>query len=780
MLLAFCGGFLGVWRLRDSMKNNNLRQMKRFLVIAAASVVLCGAISCENVKSASDGTPCSYVDPFIGTDDHGHVFLGANVPFGGVQLGPSNITQGWDWCSGYHYSDSIVKGFAHTHLSGTGIGDLGDIVFMPVAGKVPVQMVSDEGYQASYVSKYSHDGETARPGYYSVKLEKYDILAELSATERCGIHRYNYPDGTADAGIVIDLESGIGWDSPVEGFVRQVDDRTIEGYRYSRGWAPDQRVFFSAHFSAPIKGIKIYNGEGKVDGSEGKGVRVRAFVDFGQVNRVVAKVGISAVDIEGARLNYLAELEDSDFDVVAQEAWDKWNGYLSKIEIEGKRNDDKRAFYTALYHTAFAPQLFNDVNGRYRGADGKIYRDTVSNVYTVYSLWDTYRAANPLYTILEPERTGEFVNDFVKIYDQQGYVPVWHLAGNENNCMVGFHSIPVMAMAYLRDIPGFDTLKAYQAAKDYANLNQRGLDYVRKIGYIPADREGESVAKALEYAIDDWAIAQMAAKMGNKKDYDYFMKRSKNYVHYFDKKSGFMRGKRLNGTWTPDFDPTKSRHRDDDYCEGTAWQYVWLVPHDVEGLIALFGSEEAFETKLDSLFVVPTNFDELSSPDISGLIGQYAQGNEPNHSTPFLYNYIGRQWKSAALARRIMREFFTDTPAGLCGNEDAGQMSAWYVLTAMGFYPANATNGAFLLASPLFDKATVKVGGGKTFVVEAEGNSEDNIYIQSAELNGKPYHKSFITYSDIMGGGVLKLMMGSQPNKDFGAAAENRPQSRVY
>ena len=736
------------------------------VLIFSASVVSCGGVGSSS-RLTDD------VDPFIGTDGHGHVFLGANVPFGGVQLGPSNATQGWDWCSGYHYSDSVVKGFAHTHLSGTGIGDLGDIVFMPVTGEVTM---ADDGY----FSTYGHEGETARPGYYSVLLDRYGITAELTATARCGMHRYTYPAGTEYGGLVIDLESGIGWDAPMEGFIRRVDDRTIEGYRYSTGWAADQRVYFFARFSRPMVGMRIFDDNVEVVSDEAKGVRVRALVDFGAVSQLVAEVGISAVSMEGARLNCHAELDGAGFDEVAAKAGDMWNGYLSKIRVEGGRDADRRAFYTALYHTAFAPQLFCDVDGSYRGADGAIYRDTSHNVYTVYSLWDTYRAANPLYTIIEPERTGEFVANFLKIYDEQGRLPVWHLAGNETDCMVGYHSIPVIAMAYLRDIGGFDTIKAYEAVRSYADLDERGLGYIRSLGYIPSDKEPESVAKALEYAVDDWAVAQMAAKIGRQDDYDLFMARSRGYVRYFDEGSGFMRGRRSDGSWSEGFDPVISRHRDDDYCEGNAWQYVWMVPHDVEGLVALFGSEEAFESKLDSLFVVEAELGDEASPDISGLIGQYAQGNEPNHSTPFLYNYIGRQWKSAELSRRIMRSFFDDTPAGLCGNEDAGQMSAWYVFAAMGFYPANAVSGAFLIASPLFDKVTVDVGGGRSFVVEAVDNSESNIYVQSAELNGMPYDKSYITYDDIMSGGVLRLVMGPGPNEDFGASEQSRPRSVVY
>lgn len=758
--------------------------------------VILSLVSLALIATACDGTskkgePLSaqnltaLVDPYIGTDYHGHVFLGASVPFGGVQLGPSNITQGWDWCSGYHYSDSTIIGFAHTHLSGTGIGDLGDIVFMPVTGETPKTKGSLEVQTDGYLSKFDRKNEKVKPGYYSVLLNKYNIEAELTATERGGIHRYTYPANSKNATIIVDLESGIGWDAPTEGYLKQTSATTIEGYRYSKGWAPNQSIYFVAEFSEPIKEIALYDDATELGAKEsGKATRLKAFIGFGDVAEgapkvIVSKVAISSVNIEGAAANFNQELKATNFDNVAQQADTKWNNYLSKISISDEPSPNKRAFYTAMFHTAFAPALFNDVNGNYRGADGKIYNDS-SNMYTIYSMWDTYRAANPLYTVLEPKRAGEFVNNFIKIYEQQGKVPVWHLVGNETDCMVGFSSIQVIADAYLKGIGGFDPEKAYEAVKAYALLNERGLDQIREKGYISAESEVESVAKALEYAISDWAIAQMALRMGKTDDYNNFMARSKNYTHYFDKQSGFMRGKMANGSWRTPFNPSHSSHRDDDYCEGNAWQYTWLVPHDVEGLIELFGSEIAFSTKLDSLFIIEADMGETASNDISGLVGQYAQGNEPNHSTPFLYNYVGEQWKTAALTRNIMDTYFTDKPDGLCGNEDAGQMSAWYIFSSLGFYPSNATSGAFLLSSPLFKEAQINLDNGKSFRIEAPDNSPKNIYIQSAQLNGKPYTKSYITYKDIMGGGTLKLTMGAEPNKLFGADKQDRPQSIVY
>lgn len=725
----------------------------------------------------------SYVDPYIGTDYHGHVFLGANVPFGAVHVGPTNITHGWDWCSGYHYSDSTLIGFAHKHLSGTGIGDMGDIVFMPTIGEITPFRGTVESQENGYLSKYSHDSEMASPGYYSVYVDKYDVNAEVTATERGAVHRYVYPADKQNINIIVDLESGIGWDTPVEGYIKKIADNKIEGYRLSKGWAYDQRVYFVAEFSEPIESISYFNDVKPLEEGVNKSERLKAFIKFAdsgvEDKTIVSRVAISPVSCEGAELNFQKELANASFEDVMTGADSLWNNFLGKIEVSGTNEVDLKAFYTALYHTAFAPQLFNDVNGDYRGADGKIY-NSKGDIYTVYSLWDTYRAAHPLFTITAPERVGDMVNNLVTIYEQQGKVPVWHLEGCENDCMVGFHSIPVIVDAYLKGFTGFDAEKAYEAITNYANLNERGLNYVRTNEYIPAEKEIESVAKALEYCIDDWAIAQMALKMGKKDDYEHFLKRSKYYAHYFDKETQFMRGKLSNGKFREPFNPVFSSHREDDYCEGNAWQYTWLVPHDVEGLVELFGSEEKFASKLDSLFTISSDLGEGASSDISGLVGQYAQGNEPNHSTPFLYNYIGQQWKTAKLTRGIMREFFTDTPDGLCGNEDAGQMSAWYVLTSIGFYPANATSGAFVIASPLFDNASIDVGNGRKFNVTANNNSEENIYIQSATLNGKPYTKSFITYKDIMSGGDLIFEMGSEPNMSYGSGVEDRPKSIVY
>lgn len=749
--------------------------------ILATTVTACSSSSARSAAQNKD--LAQFVDPTIGSGGHGHVFVGANVPFGGVQLGPSNITEGWDWCSGYHVSDTTVIGFAHTHLSGTGIGDKGDILLMPLTGALqgPIKAVT-------YLSPYSHANETAEAGYYRTHLDRYGVDVELTTTPRTGFHRYTYP-ATDSARVLVNLYDGIGWDAASELKLTAVNDSTVEGYRLSKGWAPDDRVYFVAEFSKPIKQMTVYADTTTIPAKEGKPARTviipdsYGVLDFGampQGGQIEARVAISGVSIAGAKANLLAEAAGKTFDGVKTDARAAWNNLLGHMTVESTDTARLRTFYTAVYHASFFPAVFNDVTGEYRGADGKIYADSSANIYTIFSLWDTYRSAHPLYTITAPEKVGDFVNTFIRIYEQQGKVPVWHLSGNETDCMVGYGSVQVIADAILKDIPGFDVNKAYEAIKAYAMLDERGLKQVREQGFIPADEESESVAKALEYCISDWSIAQAAKKLGHTADYDYFMARSKNYAKYFDPSDRFMKGLVAEGVRRAPFNPDFSSHRGDDFCEGNSWQYTWMVPHDFEGLFALFPSEAAAEAKLDSTFTVPYNGGPNASPDISGLIGQYAQGNEPNHSTIYAYAYLGKQWKTAKLARQIMDEFFDDTVMGLCGNEDAGQMSAWYVFNALGFYPANPANGAFVLGSPVFDKVTFpvgKAGSGKQFTVIAENNGSENIYIQSVTLNGKPYTKAYITYRDIMDGGELKMVMGARPNEQFGASAEDRPRS---
>jgi len=749
-----------------------------------ASLIL-GTTACSN----SSGTAKSetelqnltqYVDPYIGTGDHGHVFMGANVPFGLVQLGPTQYSQGWDWTSGYHITDSTIIGFGHMHLSGTGIGDLGDISFMPAVGDVKLTRGTLPDQTTGIYSYFSHDNETAKAGYYAVHLDRFGIDVELTATKRVGFHKYTFPEA-ADPKIIIDLEHGIGWDQPTDAYLVQENDSVISGYRYSKGWANDQRIFFTAVFSKPIKEFKITDSkdilkEWKLNIRKMYGEVIFDNMKAGE--QVYAKVALSPVSVENAKMNMKAELEGWDFEKTIADADKAWNEELNKIQIKTSSNTDLRTFYTALYHSMVAPSVFADVNGDYRGSenDKQVHTNNDFTNYTTFSLWDTYRAAHPLMSIIHPELSKDVAKTFQHIYNEQGKLPVWHLVGNETDCMVGNPGIIVMADLVLK---GFveDKEAAFQAMKASALLDERGLGLLKEYNYIPADKENESVAKALEYAIADWSIAMVAKELNKTEDYDYFLKRSQTYARYFDKETTFMRGVTSDGKFRTPFNPFHSTHREDDYTEGNAWQYTWLVPHDVNGLIDLFGSEEAFVTKLDSLFVVEGDMGGEASPDISGLIGTYAHGNEPSHHVVYLYPYVGQQWKTAEKVREICTTLYFDKPAGLSGNEDVGQMSSWYILSSLGFYPMAPSGGEYIFGSPLMDEAVINVGNGKTFTIIAHNNLKENKYIQSVKLNGKPYTKSYFHHNDIVAGGTLEFEMGPAPSTTFGVNKEDRPVS---
>lgn len=684
--------------------------------------------------SAAQDSFTQFVNPYIGTGGHGHVFLGANVPFGAVQLGPTQITRGWDWCSGYHYSDSLIIGFGHMHLSGTGIGDLGDIAFLPTFDA------------KTYTERFSHDAEYVRPGYYTVRLADSKILVELTATQRAGMHRYTYPLSSKQPLLKLNLKQGIGWDKMTKCQLTQENPTTVSGYRLSEGWAKDQRVYFVAEFSRAVK----------LQEMQADSVGVFSFDDA--TKPLLVRVGISAVSVDNAKANLRAEIKDWNFDRVAQEADAAWNDELGKIKVETPNLDDKTIFYTGLYHTMIAPSVFSDVNGQYRGSDGKIYQGDFVN-YTTLSLWDTYRAAHPLMTIIHPEKQRDIAQTFLHIFQQQGKLPVWHLVGNETDCMVGNPGIPVLADIVLK---GFDVDKkaAYQAMRTSSLLDERSLDNLKKIGYIPWNRDStfETVAKGLEYALADACVAKVAKLLGEKKDYQYFFNRSKSYKYYFDKKTGFMRGVD-NGKFREPFNPFHSSHRNDDYTEGNAWQYTWLVPHDVPGLIKLFGGKRPFVTKLDSLFTISGDLGENASPDISGLIGQYAHGNEPSHHILYMYNYVGQHDKTAEKVREVLKTMYHNDFDGLSGNEDVGQMSAWYILSSLGIYQVEPAGGRYMFGSPLFDKAVVNVGKGKTFTIIAHNNSAKNVYVQQIKLNGRPYKKLYIDYKDMVSGGTLEFFM---------------------
>ena len=722
-----------------------------------------------------------YVDPFIGSGGHGHVFVGATVPFGGVQVGPTNFNKGWDWSSSYHHTDSIVKGFCHLNVSGTGMSDLGELTIMPATGELKYNAGNQDNHMSGYSSLYRKNTEINTVGYYKVDLERYDINVELTASERVGFHRYTYPNSD-NSRVIIDLGEGSA-DRPTETYLKKIDDTTFEGYRFSSGWARDQREYFTLVISKPVKDFILYDGGNKHDTDELKGEFVKGFLEFEtkKNEEIYVKMGVSTVSSKNALENLNAEIPHWDFDKVKLEAENKWNQELSKINIKTEDLKRKRVFYTAMYHTMIAPNLYQDVNGEYRGTDKVVYKDTTFTNYTLFSLWDTYRAAHPLYTITHPERVSDMVNSMLKIFDHQGKLPIWHLRGNETNTMPGYSGIPVVIDASMKGFEGIDLEEVFEAVKESATGDHEpGVKKLMELGYIPGDYMVESVASSMEYAIGDWAIAQLAKKLNKDEDYNYFMKRSKAYKEYFDNETRFMRGKLTDGSWRTPFDPVRAEHRVNDYCEGNAWQYLWLVPQDPEGLIELLGGDEKYTEKLDELFSMSSELGEEASMDITGMIGQYAHGNEPSHHTTYMYAYSGQPYKIADKVRYINNELYTDKPDGLSGNEDCGQMSAWHIFSSLGFYPVNPSNGAYVFGSPLFDKASIALPENKKFTIIAKENSDQNIYIQSVELNGKDYKYSYITHKDIVQGGELIFNMGPKPNKNFGKEKEFRPQSIVY
>ena len=767
--------------------------MKHARLISAAFICLIG---CTPKVSYTD-----YVDTSIGTGGHGHVFVGANVPFGMVQLGPTSIPQQWDWCSGYHESDSTVIGFSHTHLSGTGIGDLFDITVMPVidslkadgASSLTYARGSEEDPTSGLWSYADRSKEISRPGYYSVPLTRHGITAEMTATNRVGLHRYTFP-ASENAALVFDLKNGGCWDRPMDTFIEAADPATglptdsvtcaIRGYRYSRGWADDQKVYFYAELSKSPTTFDIIRENVKI--WDEVTVNIPTFAKLGfnttEAEQVMLKVALSPVSMEGAYQNMQAELQGWDFESVTVEADRRWNEELSKIKIQTKDKDAEKIFYTALYHTMIAPSEFCDVDGSYRGADGEVHENPGYKTHTTFSLWDTYRAAMPLYSIFQTERNIDFINTMLTIYKEQGKLPVWHLHGCETNCMVGNPGIPPVADAIVKNFYEFDHEEAFEAMKASALRPDRGQDLRMKYGYIPCDLFKESVAYELEYALADGAIALAADKLAKEatkdgdlekaqyylKEADYFKQRSKSYKYLFDPKTGFIRGKDSKGNFRKEYNPFASSHRADDYCEGNGWQYTWLVPHDVNGLIECFGGRDALINKLDSLFLVPSEIEgENASADISGLIGQYAHGNEPSHHIIYLYTMLGQPWKTAERVREVLSTMYSSKPDGLCGNEDVGQMSAWYILSSLGFYQVEPGSDRFWFGTPLFDKATVCVSessyGPYKLHITAKNNSAENKYIQSVTLNGKPHNKGYIEHKDIVNGGNLEFQMGPEP-----------------
>lgn len=675
--------------------------------------------------------------------------MGANVPFGLVQLGPTEPTRGWDWCSGYYYDDDELIGFGHMHLSGTGIGCLGDVAFLPVK----------DFKQTS--TRFKHEAEKVHPGYYSVQLTDPNVLVELTATERCGFHRYTFKNG-AKAQLALDLSQCIGWDKLNDCLLTQESATRLTGFRRSNGWAADRRIYFSIDFSQPVTVHRLDSME-------------RVVVSVADNTKpLLVKVALSPVSIDKAKLNMQAELTGWDFDAAVKQADEAWNRELARIEIQTNDRTKKRVFYTAMYHLMTSCSKFNDVDREYRGADGKVHKADFTN-YTTLSLWDTYRAAHPLMTVAFPEMQRDFAQTFLNIYKQQGRLPVWHLMGSETDCMVGNPGAIVLADLTMK---GFveDKELALEALKATQMKDIRSLGLLKKHGYIPwnLEPENETVAKALEYCAADDGVAKVAKLLGKKDDYEYFFNRSRSYKKYYDPETRFLRAVDTDGKFRLPFNPFFAEHRTNDYTEGNAWQYTFLVPHDVKGLIKLFGSDKAFMSKLDSLFFVEGWAGDNASPDMSGMTGQYAHGNEPSHHVIYMYNYAGRPDKAAPLLRKMLNEMYLDQPDGLSGNEDVGQMSAWYILSSVGLYQVDPVGGRFVIGSPLFDKATVNVGAGKIFTVVAKNNSDKNIYVQSARLNGKTLKNSYVDFNDIRRGGTLELVMGPKPSK-WATAAAYRP-----
>ena len=702
-----------------------------------------------SVPIAAQRDLARYVNPFIGTGGHGHTFPGAIVPYGMLQLSPDTRLTGWDGCSGYHYSDSKIYGFSHTHLSGTGISDYGDILLTPMVGR-------------NYSGRFQHRNETAWPGYYSVKLDDDNVLVELTATARVGMHRYTFPS-TQDANIILDLAHR---DKVIDSGFRTLGVNMVVGWRRSQAWAKDQVIYFAIEFSQP------YTAHGTTDADK------KAFFRFDTQTRfpLMVKVAISAVDIDGALKNLRSELSHWNFDKVRADARTAWNVELNKVTASGGTDSQLTNFYTSLYHVMTVPNLFMDVDGRYRGRDFKTHEARGFTNYTVFSLWDTFRAAHPLYTIIDRERTRDFIKTFLVQYRQGGRLPVWELAANETDTMIGYHAVSVIADAAMKGIDGFDLNIAYEAMKQSAEFRQhRGLGAYIDHGFIATEEERESVSKVLEYAYDDWCIAQVARKLGWTVDYKRYSARAQSYKNVFDPATGFMRP-RSNTAWVEPFDPREVTFA---FTEANSWQYTFFAPHDISGLIELMGGSSQFARKLDELFTTDSRTTGREQVDITGLIGQYAHGNEPSHHMAYLYNYVGQAWKTQARVRQIMDQFYRPEPDGLIGNEDCGQMSAWYVLSAAGFYPVTPGSTVYAIGSPLFPEVRFKVDYEKWFVVRTVNASERNIYVQSARLNGRVYNKSFLLHEDLMKGGELVFTMGPRPNVSWGVGRGNEPVSRI-
>lgn len=730
--------------------------MRHKEVLYACLFSLGGFFSCSSPDQGIDSGWVQYTNPMIGTDFTGNTYPGAQVPFGMVQLSPDNGLPGWDRISGYFYPDSTIAGFSHTHLSGTGAGDLYDISFMPVTWPI-----KEADSPLGIYSTFSHNDEAASAGYYRVLLKDYNINVELTATERCGIQRYTFPE--ANSSIILNLKKAMNWDFTLDTHIEVVDSRTIRGYRHSMGWSPEQHVYFQTRFSRPFDSFEmdtsaiITMDKGRI----GTATIARFNFNTHKDEEILVTTALSGVSMEGAALNMEKEAPKDDFDYYYQQAVKKWDNQLGKIEVSSEDGDLKTVFYTALYHAMLAPTLYSDVDGKYFGPDGKIHQAEDWDNYSTFSLWDTFRASHPLFTYIEPERVNDMIECFLHFYEQSGALPLWNLYGWETNMMIGYHAVPVIVDAYLKGVGNFDAEKALEACIASANRDDyHGIGFYKTHGYVPSDKENWSLSKTMEYAYDDYCIAKMAEAMGKSEIAETFYRRSQNYKNTFNPASSFMQPRDSKGNFMDNYDPEEYI---EDICESNGWQYYWYVPHDIDGLISLTGGVERFGERLDSMFTYePT--DRTKLPIFStGMIGQYAHGNEPGHHIIYLFNRINQPWKTQKYAAEVMRSLYTNEPSGLCGNEDCGQMSSWYVFSALGFYPVDPISGRYEIGSPLFPEAKLHLGNGKTFTIIAHNAGEENPYIQSVHVNGKPYDKSYITHQMIVQGDTVSFEMGNQP-----------------
>lgn len=730
--------------------------MRHKEVLYACLFSLGGFFSCSSPDQGIESGWVQYTNPMIGTDFTGNTYPGAQVPFGMVQLSPDNGLPGWDRISGYFYPDSTIAGFSHTHLSGTGAGDLYDISFMPVTWPI-----KEADSPLGIYSTFSHNDEAASAGYYRVLLKDYNINVELTATERCGIQRYTFPE--ANSSIILNLKKAMNWDFTLDTHIEVVDSRTIRGYRHSMGWSPEQHVYFQTRFSRPFDSFEmdtsaiITMDKGRI----GTATIARFNFNTHKDEEILVTTALSGVSMEGAALNMEKEAPKDDFDYYYQQAVKKWDNQLGKIEVSSEDGDLKTVFYTALYHAMLAPTLYSDVDGKYFGPDGKIHQAEDWDNYSTFSLWDTFRASHPLFTYIEPERVNDMIECFLHFYEQSGALPLWNLYGWETNMMIGYHAVPVIVDAYLKGVGNFDAEKALEACIASANRDDyHGIGFYKTHGYVPSDKENWSLSKTMEYAYDDYCIAKMAEAMGKSEIAETFYRRSQNYKNTFNPASSFTQPRDSKGNFMDNYDPEEYI---EDICESNGWQYYWYVPHDIDGLISLTGGVERFGERLDSMFTYePT--DRTKLPIFStGMIGQYAHGNEPGHHIIYLFNRINQPWKTQKYAAEVMRSLYTNEPSGLCGNEDCGQMSSWYVFSALGFYPVDPISGRYEIGSPLFPEAKLHLGNGKTFTIIAHNAGEENPYIQSVHVNGKPYDKSYITHQIIVQGDTVSFEMGNQP-----------------